>query len=112
MKQFLLILHEDPATLADRSPAEMQAIVERYVAWGRSLAERGLMAGGVKLADEGGRHVRTSGVTDGPYAETKEVVGGFFQVLAEDYAGAVELAQACPHLEHGWVEVREVEPTN
>ena len=98
MQQYLLILRENPAAFEHISPAEMQAIVERYVAWGHSLAERGVMAGGIKLAD-------------GPYAETKEVVGGFFEVLAEDYDGAVALAQECPHLDYGWIEVRRVETT-
>ena len=111
MQQYLLILRENPAAFEHISPAEMQAIVERYVAWGHSLAERGVMAGGIKLADEGGRHVRAVGVTDGPYAETKEVVGGFFEVLAEDYDGALALAQECPHLDYGWIEVRRVETT-
>ena len=111
VQQYLLILRENPAAFEHISPAEMQAIVERYVAWGHSLAERGVMAGGIKLADVGGRHVRTVGVTDGPYAETKEVVGGFFEVLAEDYDGAVALAQECPHLDYGWIEVRRVETT-
>ena len=59
------------------------------------------MAGGEKLAEEGGKVVsaRRSRVTivDGPYSETKEVVGGYFLVQAADYAEAVELARDCPH---------------
>ena len=38
-------------------------------------------------------------------------MGGFFEVLAEDYDGAVALAQECPHLDYGWIEVRRVETT-
>ena len=56
----------------------LQAIVERYTAWAGSLAERGLLAGGQKLAADGGKHVRRvdEAVTavDGPYAEAKEVL--------------------------------------
>ena len=47
VQQYLLILRENPAAFEHISPAEMQAIVERYVAWGHSLAERGVMAGGI-----------------------------------------------------------------
>ena len=49
-------------------------------------------------------------VTDGPYAEAREVVGGYFTVRAADYDGAVAIARDCPHLAHGWIEVREIEP--
>ena len=112
MPQYLLLLHEDPAQYADVSPEEMQAIVARYAAWSAGLRERGQIVGGQKLRDDGGRHVRAGGaVTDGPYVEGKEVLGGFFTVVADDYDGAVAIARECPHLANGWVEVREIEPT-
>lgn len=114
MPQFLLLLHEDPAAARAMSAEQMQAVVERYSAWADGLAQAGRLAQGVKLADEGGRRVRRDArggtlVSDGPYAEGKEVVAGYFVVEADDYEGAVALARECPHLEHGWVEVRAVE---
>ena len=48
-------------------------------------------------------------ITDGPFAESKELVGGFFLVNAESYQDAVELCRDCPHLEYGAIEVRRVE---
>lgn len=112
MSQYVLFLHEAPGDFAEVSPAEMQQIIERYAAWSRELGPR--RVGGEKLRDEGGRHLRRTGagvgVTDGPYGEAKEVVSGFFIIEAEDYDRAVEVARTCPHMDFGWIEVREVEP--
>ncbi len=116
MHTYLLLLHEQPAAFADVGPAEMAAIVERYRAWAADLAERGLLVGGEKLADDGGRHLRLAGgrplATDGPYAEAHDVIGGFFTLRAEDDAQAEALAATCPHLAgSGWIEIRRIEPT-
>ena len=116
MHTYLLLLHEHPADFAHVGPAEMQAIVERYRAWAGDLAERGLLVGCEKLADDGGRHLRLADgrplATDGPYAEAHDVIGGFFTILAEDDAGAVALAASCPHLQgRAWIEIRRIEPT-
>ena len=80
------------------------------------LAERGLLAGGEKLADDGGRHLRLSAgrplATDGPYAEAHDVIGGYFVVNAASDADAEALAQTCPHLQgESWIEIRRIEPT-
>ena len=50
-------------------------------------------------------------VTDGPYAESREVIGGLFIVEAASYEEVVELSKDCPHLDFGTVEIREVQPT-
>lgn len=113
MAKFVLILREDPATFAAMSPDEMQSIINEYGAWGEKLAQAGLLAGGEKLCDEGGRHLTarsgTLVATDGPYAEAKEVIGGFFMVEAADYAGAEALAADCPHLRFGLIEIRQID---
>ncbi|MBK7351073.1 MAG: transcription initiation protein [Gemmatimonadetes bacterium] len=112
MPSYLLLLHEDPATFAELSPADMQAIVARYADWTRRMAEAGKLTAGVKLRDGVGRRVGRDAagrVTDGPFTETKDVVGGYFAVVAPDLAGALAIARDCPHVDNGWVEVREVE---
>lgn len=114
MNQYLLLLHEKPADAAQVSPAEMKEIVARYQAWSADLAQRGLLAGGEKLTDEGGRHLRLKDgrplATDGPYAEAHDVVGGYFVIKAETDAMAEELAQGCPHLAGTqWIEIRRIE---
>ncbi len=116
MAQFMLLLHETPGTFAQYSPEEIQAIIEKYGAWSAKLAAAGKLKGGSKLRDEGGKHVskpkgkETLSVVDGPYVETKEVIGGFFMIEADDYAEATELVADCPHLHWGTVEIRETDP--
>jgi hypothetical protein len=114
MSKFLLLLHEHPQDDADMSPAEMQALIARYRAWAQKLAKEGKLAGGEKLVDDAGRHLTLAGdkplLTDGPYAEAKEIVGGFFMIEAADYAEAARLAQDCPHLRgRNRIELRQVE---
>jgi hypothetical protein len=116
MNQYLFLLHEKPADAAHVSPAEMQEIIARYKAWSAGLAQRGLIASGEKLTDDGGRHLRLKEgrpvATDGPYAEAHDVIGGLFIVKAESDAMAEELAQSCPHLRGSqWIEIRRVDPT-
>ena len=115
MAQFMLLLHESPDDFAGLSPEEIQRVIGEYTAWREKLQEEGKLAGGLKLKDEGGRTLsRQNGqvrVVDGPYAEAKEVVGGFFLIEAADYDEAVEISKGCPHLIHSQrVEVREVDP--
>ena len=114
MAKFMLILHEDPAAFRDVSPEDMQQVVEKYSAWARALAERGQHAGDNKLNDDGGRWLsRANGqitAVDGPFTEAKEVVGGYFLVLADDMAAAEAIAMNCPHLEYGGrIELRQVD---
>lgn len=114
MPKFVLLLHEstiDP----NISPDEMQAIIQRYVAWRGKVQANGRFVEGHKLHDGQGRVMRggSSGmkVTDGPYAEAREVIGGLFIIEAATYEEAVELCKDCPHLDFGAIEIREVQPT-
>lgn len=114
MNQYLFLLHEKPADMAPVSPAEMQELVASYRAWSRDLAARGMLTGGEKLTDDGGRQLRLKDgrplATDGPYAEAHDVIGGIFIVKAESDAQAEELAQSCPHLRGTqWIEIRRIE---
>ena len=115
MAQFMLLLHEAPDDFEGLSPEEIQRVIGEYTAWRLKLQEEGKLAGGLKLKDEGGRHLsRHNGevrVVDGPFAEAKEVVGGYFLIEAADYDEAVEITKGCPHLIHSQrVELREVDP--
>ncbi len=115
MAQFMLLLHESPTDFADLSPDEIQRVLGEYTAWRENLAAQGKLAGGLKLKDEGGRRMTRNGdgvrVVDGPFAEAKEVVGGFFLIEAADYDEAVEISRSCPHLVYDQcIELREVDP--
>jgi hypothetical protein len=113
-QQFMLILFETPGDFASMSPEEIQKIIEQYGAWAGKLAAAGKMAGGYKLREEGGKRMAPAGgkptVTDGPYAETKEVCGGVYLINADSYDEAVKLASDCPHLKFGRIEVRRIDP--
>jgi hypothetical protein len=114
MPQFLLLLHEEPNDTVGMSPEEIQRMIEEYRAWSQSVGASGHIVGGQKLADEGGRDLKGWGkqfsVTDGPWAEAKEVIGGFFQIKAADYEEAINLSKTCPHLKYGTrIELRRVD---
>lgn len=113
MPNYLLFLHEDPAAFAHVSPEEMQAIIQKYSTWKTRMQTAGILSRGEKLQDGTGRVLRqTAGdisVTDGPYTESKEVIGGLFEIKAENYDAALAAARDCPHLEYGAIEIREIE---
>lgn len=114
MHQYLLLLHETPADSARITPAEMADIIARHQAWAAALAARSRLAGGEKLTDDGGRHLRLHEgrplASDGPYAEAHDVIGGFYLVQAESDAEAEAIAAECPHLEgRQWIELRRIE---
>ena len=105
--EFMLIMYESEAIPEDLMP-EMGEFAGK-------LASQGKMRGGAPLrpSQEAVRvRVRDGApsVTDGPFSETKEVVGGFFLVECVDRDEAVEIAKACPLARYGQVEVREVIP--
>jgi hypothetical protein len=114
MSNFLLLLHQTPTSFRKLSPEEIQKILGSYIAWRDGLVKRNKMRGGEKLTDDGGRHLRMQSgkvsVTDGPYSESQEVLGGFFMIEAANYDEAVAIAQTCPHLVDGkWIEIRQVD---
>lgn len=113
MPQFLLILHDSGRFPTDIGPEEIQAIVKRFVDWRANVQKGGRTITGYKLVEGQGRLVRGKGaeqsVTNGPYTESREVVGGLFVIDAGDYDEALALSRDCPHLDFGSIEIREVE---
>ena len=114
MSQFMLLLYDNPADWQTISPEEMQKAIEKYMAWGEKLRASGAMLAGEKLADEPGKVMRGKAgqvrVTDGPYSEAKEVLGGYYIVQADNYDKAVEIARDCTQFEFGGtIEVREID---
>lgn len=109
MPQFAFLFHD--GDWSKLSPDEMQAVVQQYIAWVGRLRDQGFFVDGNKLADSGRLVRMTNGVvTDGPYAETKETIGGYFIVETESIEQAIALAKACPSFPHGGaVEVRPVD---
>lgn len=95
------------------SPAEGEQAMQRWMTWLQDLAAKGhIKDQGQPLEDEG-KVVRSNGgrrvVTDGPYPESKDIVGGFTLIEAKDLSEAAELAGGCPIFDRGGlVEVRPV----
>ncbi len=109
MSQFLVLLYDDPAHWQKVSPEEMQKAIEKYRAW----TQKPFTKDAKRLGDDAGRVIRSTGgrpsATDGPYSETKEVLGGFYLIEAANYDEAVSLAMDHPHLEYGGtLEIRQL----
>lgn len=116
MPNYILLLHEEPMDYSQFSAEQIQGVIAEYVAWRNKIDAEGKYVGGEKLKDEGGRHLSGQNgslrVTDGPYTEAKEVIGGYFTISAADYDEALQIAGGCPHLKFGGrIELRETEPT-
>jgi hypothetical protein len=109
MPQYMLLLYDDPAGWMKLSPEEMQKATEKYMAW----TKKPFTKDSKRLAQDVGRVIRSQGgkpkATDGPYSETKEILGGYYTIEAASYDEAVKLALNHPQLEYGGtVEVRQV----
>ena len=95
-----------------RSPEEMQKVMQKWMAWFKELEQKGKLKDAGQPLEPTGQVVksRQKGVTDGPFTETKDIVGGYSLVEANDLAEAVELSKGCPLLdrEDGVIEVRPV----
>ena len=93
------------------SPADLQKTMSSFLAWFERLSAEGTLKAGQPLLDEArivsGKNGRT--VTDGPFTEAKEAVGGYFLIKADSLADATAIAQQCPMLNVGVaVEVRAI----
>ena len=113
--KYLLIMHVNPATMAALTDAERDQIMNGHQGFMDAITESGEMIVTQALADPANTVVvRTEGgsqvVTDGPYVEAKEFMGGFYLVECESQERAVELAKMIPdtHVEGFGVEVRPV----
>lgn len=96
------------------SPKQLQAQIEKYMNWIESLRKKGHFLAGEPLEEEGkilsGQNGQT--ITDGPFTESKEAIGGYFIISAKDLNAAIELSKGCPIFANGGtVEVRPIQNT-
>jgi hypothetical protein len=95
------------------SPEQMQQHMQKWFAWFEGLTKAGVYQGQGAPLEASGKVVRGARktVSDGPFAESKDLVGGYAIVEAKDLEAAVEIARGCPTYEKdGAVEVRPVRP--
>jgi hypothetical protein len=112
---YMLLIVEDPAQRGTRTRAEGEALYQRMLDFGAGLRNRGLLRASESLTslDEASRVRVRDGkrqVMDGPFAEAKEMVGGFFLVNCANRDEALALAAECPASEWATVEVRPLGP--
>jgi hypothetical protein len=103
MAKFLLIYRESTESRAKPSPEEMQALQGAWYAWMQKFSSAIVTGDGLKPS---GRVLRAGLVTDGPYAESKEIIASFTIIQAANYDAAVAIVRECPpgHI----VEIREM----
>jgi hypothetical protein len=111
--RYLLLICGDEQSFAAMSPEEAEAQMAGYAAFGEEMGRRGVLQGGERLrptTDATTVQVRDGKVltADGPFAETKEQIGGFYAVTAKDLDEAIEIAAKIPGAQHGTIEVRPI----
>jgi hypothetical protein len=112
---YMLLIVEDPAQRGTRSQAEGEAVFQRMVEFSESLKREDKLLAVESLASQArAARVQVRGgkaqVLDGPFAEAKEMVGGFFLLNCRTREEALAIARRCPAAEWATVEVRETAP--
>jgi hypothetical protein len=111
MKEFLLVFRRDVvANETQPSPEQLQGIMKQWQDWMGSIAAQNKLAdSGNRLAAEGRVLKPNNVITDGPYVEIKEAIGGYIIIKADTLDEAAELSKGCPILAvDGNVEIREL----
>ncbi|HEX3406164.1 MAG TPA: YciI family protein [Caulobacteraceae bacterium] len=111
--RYLLLLHVDEGGWARLTPAEQAEGMATYARYNEALGAAGALVSAGRLAPSAGAlAIRTIGgrlvTMDGPFAETKEQIGGYYLIEAADLETALDWARRCPAAGHGTVEVRQL----
>lgn len=109
MNEFLFLFRSEEKNIKALSPEEMQEYILKWAVWTRKLDESGILKQGDKLSWTDAKVLKDFGnaITDGPYIESKEVIGGYMVILANDMTEASEIAKECPiYIVKGSLEVR------
>ena len=111
--QYLLLLHANENGWDKMTPAEQQQGMAAYMAYGEALRKAGAYVGSNRLQPVStATTVKIANgkqqVLDGPYADSKEQLGGYYLIEAADLDGAIAWAPRCPGASHGTIEVRPI----
>ena len=110
MKDFMMLFHSEPDPDFNPTPEQIEEEVKAWQDWMGGIGAQGKLKNpGEALGFEGKTMHSDGTITDGPYAELKEIVGGFIIVSAESIEEAMQLGRGCPALTSGGkVEVRDI----
>ena len=111
--RYLMLICEDEKAMLSADPDQGSAMLAEYGVFGQQMTERGVLTGGERLrpsTDATSVQVRDGEVlaTDGPFAETKEQIGGFYLVDCKDLDDAIDVASKIPGARVGTIEVRPI----
>ncbi len=110
--RYLLLIYQDEVAHAQWSEEELAAEYQNYFAFGAETEKRGISAGEALMPINTATTVRVRNgktlTTDGPFAETKEQLGGFYLLDCKDLDEAIEIAAKIPGARHGSIEIRPV----
>lgn len=110
MKEYLLLFRNEKKDEAP-SAEQMKMAMQQWQSWITGIAKGGKYSGTNRLLPEGKTLKPNNVITDGPYLEAREMVGGYILIKANSFDEAVEIARSCPNLLFGGnVEVRAVMP--
>ena len=113
--QYLLMIYGNEAAMAAASPADAEKMTGAYMAYTEAMNKAGVYVGGERLRPTSsattvtGTNGKTK-VLNGPYAETKEQLGGYYMIDVPDLDAALSWAQRCPGAARGSIEVRPIWP--
>lgn len=115
--QFLLLIYENEALRADRSDAQNKAIFNDYMEFTKGIVQSGHFKAGDALQPvKTAKTVRVRDgktlATDGPFAETREQLAGYYRIFAKNLDEAIQIATKIPSVEIGTIEVRPVMDTS
>lgn len=107
--KYAFLLYEDESRWETMAEAERMALIEQHMAYAGALVEAGKLSAGEPLEPtKTARTLKAGTVADGPYADSKEQLGGFYVVDVADEAEALEWARKCPLMEGGTLEIRTI----
>jgi hypothetical protein len=111
--QYLMLIYSSEAEAVNATPAEQQTVMDEYWAFTNEIHEKGLHVGGEALQPTSTAttvRVREGKImtTDGPFAETKEQLGGYYLLNCENLDQAIEYAAKIPGARYGSIEVRPI----
>ena len=110
---YMLLIVEEAGQRAERARPEGEHVFQRMLDYSAALEEKGVLVASNSLRSDATRLKQREGkfsLIDGPFAESKELVGGFFLLNVKTYEEALECARQCPAAEWATIEIRGVGP--